>query len=47
MYVNDKAEDLSQYTGGLNKWFSKSLVRRTTDEIVEKIIQMGLKSKRK
>lgn len=45
VYVNQKAKDLTQYTNSLNRWFSHSVVRRTTEELCEKLITFGLRKK--
>ncbi|MGB1226448.1 MAG: hypothetical protein ACPG9K_01040 [Poseidonibacter sp.] len=45
VYVNKDAEDLTEYTGSLDRWFTKSLARRTIEELSEKIIQLGLRKK--
>lgn len=46
VYVNKDAEDLTEYTGSLNRWFSRSLVRHTMEELVEKLIHLGLRRKK-
>lgn len=43
VYVNKSAKDLREYTGTLNKWFSKSVVRSNLDELIEYLIKTGLK----
>lgn len=47
VYVNKDAEDLTEYTGSLDRWFSRSLVRRTVDELCQKIVSLGLRKKGK
>ena len=47
VYVNSKAKDLTQFTNSLNRWFSRSVVRRTTEELCEKLIAYGLRKKHK
>ena len=42
VYVND-VEDIEKYTGSLNKWFDKSLVRRTVPELIDKICALALR----
>ena len=42
VYVND-VPDIEQYTGSLNKWFDKSLVRRTVPELIDKICALALR----
>lgn len=46
VYVNKGAKDLTEYTGSLNRWFTHSLVRNTTEELCEKLIQFSLRKKR-
>lgn len=46
VYVNKDAEDLTEYTGSLNRWFTKSIVRRNIDELAEKLIQFSLRRKK-
>ena len=46
VYVNPNAKDLTQYTGSLNRWFTRSLVRNTTEELCEKLIQFSLRKKK-
>jgi len=46
VYVNKNAEDLTEYTGSLNRWFTRSLVRHTTEELCEKLIQFSLRKKK-
>jgi len=45
VYVNKDAEDLTEYTGSLDRWFTRSLVRNTLEELTEKLIQLGLRKK--
>ena len=45
VYVNKDAKDLTEYTGSLNRWFTRSLVRRNMEELTEKLIQLGLRKK--
>lgn len=45
VYVNENAKDLTEYTGSLNRWFTRSLVRRNMEELTEKLIQLGLRKK--
>ena len=45
VYVNKDAKDLTEYTGSLNRWFTKSIVRHTVEELCEKIVQFGLRRK--
>lgn len=45
VYVNKDAKDLTEYTGSLDRWFMRSLVRHTFEELCEKIIQIGLRKK--
>lgn len=47
VYVNKDAKDLTSYTGSLDRWFPKSLVRNTTEELCEKLIQLGLRGKKR
>jgi hypothetical protein len=47
VYVNEDAEDLTEYTGSLDRWFTKSLVRRDINELCQKLIQIGLRRKGK
>ena len=46
VYVNKSADDLTEYTGSLERWFTKSLVRHTTEELCEKLIQFSLRKKK-
>ena len=46
VYVNKDAEDLTSYTGSLDRWFTRSLVRHTTEELCEKLIQFSLRKKK-
>lgn len=46
VYVNKDAEDLTEYTGSLDRWFTHSLVRHTTEELCEKLIQFSLRKKK-
>lgn len=39
------AMDLTEYTGSLNRWLTRSLVRRNMEELTEKLIQLGLRKK--
>lgn len=36
-------EDITSYTGSLDKWFNHSLVRRNVDDLVQTMIRIGLK----
>lgn len=45
VYVNEDAKDLTEYTGSLNRWFTRSLVRRNMEELTEKLIQLCLRKK--
>lgn len=45
VYVNKDAKDLTEYTGSLNRWFTKSIVRHSVEELCEKIVQFGLRRK--
>lgn len=45
VYVNRNAKDLTEYTGSLNRWFTKSIVRHSVEELCEKIVQFGLRRK--
>lgn len=45
VYVNEDAKDLTEYTGSLDRWFTRSLVRRNMEELTEKLIQLGLRKK--
>ena len=47
VYVNPIATDLTKYTNSLDRWFSHSVVRRTTEELCEKLIAYGLRKKHK
>ena len=46
VYVNKYARDLTEYTGSLDRWFTRSLVRHTTEELCEKLIQFSLRKKK-
>jgi len=46
VYVNKNAKDLTEYTGSLERWFTRSLVRHTTEELCEKLIQFSLRKKK-
>jgi hypothetical protein len=46
VYVNKDAKDLTEYTGSLDRWFTRSLVRNTTEELCEKLIQFSLRKKK-
>jgi hypothetical protein len=46
VYVNKNAKDLTEYTGSLDRWFTRSLVRHTTEELCEKLIQFSLRKKK-
>ena len=43
VYVNKQAKDLREYTGSMSKWFNKSCVRHTLDDLIEFLIRVGLK----
>lgn len=45
VYVNKDAKDLTKYSGSLNRWFDMSLVRRTTPELIDKLVALGLRSR--
>lgn len=45
VYVNKDAKDLTEYSGSLNRWFDMSLVRRTTPELIDKLVALGLRSR--
>lgn len=47
VYVNSKAKDLTKFTNSLDRWFSRSVVRRSTEELCEKLISYGLRKKHK
>lgn len=47
VYVNKNAKDVTEYTGSLNRWFTKSIVRTSVEELCEKIIQFGLRRKQR
>ena len=42
LYVND-VPDIMAYSGKLNRWFDKSLVRRTVPELIDKIVALALR----
>jgi len=46
VYVNEDAKDLTEYTGSLERWFTRSLVRNTTEELCEKLVQFSLRKKK-
>ena len=43
VYVNSKAENLTKYTGSLNRWFNHSIVRRDIKELIQTLVRIGLK----
>ncbi len=47
VYVNEDAKDLTEYTGSLKRWFTRSIVRHTVEELCEKLIQFSLRKKGK
>ena len=49
MYVNEeiKTEDLPGYDKNLLRWFPKKIIRNSFDEMVQKLIQIGLKASTK
>jgi len=42
VYVLD-AENVTDHTGNLNRWFNNSLVRKNVDDLVQTMIRIGLK----
>ncbi len=46
VYVNKNAKDLAEYTGSLNRWFTRSIVRNSTEELCEKLVQFSLRKKK-
>jgi len=49
VYVNKsvKAEDLPGYDRGMSRWFPKTIIRNDFGEMVQKMIQLGLKASKK
>ncbi len=49
VYVNEdvKAEDLPGYDKNMSRWFTKTIIRNSFDEMVHKVIQLGLRASTK
>ena len=49
VYINEeiKTEDLPGYDKNLLRWFPKKIVRNNFDEMVQKLIQLGLRASKK
>jgi hypothetical protein len=43
VYVNSSVENVSEYTGKLDKWFTHSLIRQNLEDLIELLVRIGLK----
>lgn len=43
VYINPDLKDVLDYTGKLDKWFNKSLVRASLEDMIQLLVKIGLK----
>ena len=49
VYVNEsvKSENLPGYDKNMSRWFKKTIIRNSFEDMVQKLIQIGLKATKK